>query len=1230
MRNLSVAALLLSAAVLALGSARGVQAGLIERTIEFDAAQVRTSQGSSALSVSGCPEVGLPGQPLLPARGLSVLLPQGEEVASVTATVTGETEIALEYALECAQQQYPLSSTGPHPMTQPNPAIYGSTEAFPESRAVHVTTEIFRGYNLAFIRVYPVLYVGADGVLLAARTVRVTIETRPSAGSLSRSAATLRPGRERDLTALGGLTDDVSEASTYQAGGPIGLLSSLVDPDDTYPYVIITNSTLQASFQPLKQLKEGQGYRTKIVLVSDISAGYSGADLQAKIRNFIIDAYQNWETEYVMLGGDNDIIPHRGLYADAGGTIDADIAADLYYMALDGNWNTDGDSYWGEPAEADLIPEVSCGRAAVGTVTEAANFINKIRKYQLTPVTGQIQNALMVGELLWDDPTWGGDYKDEIKNGSSNHGYTTVGFPGTFNVGTLYDRDLDPDSWDKEDLLPLMNGGRHIVNHLGHSNVTYGLRLYNSDVDTRFTNNGVTNTYNVIYTQGCYSGSFDNRTSSGSYTEDCIGEHLCFIANGAVAFVGNTRYGWGAHSSTRGASQYYDRQFFDAIFGEGITLLGPADVDSRVDNIPFIDATSAGRWVYYELVVMGDPAMDIWTDAPGTLAVELPAVILVGQNQVTVRALATPGGPPVEGARVSLLTDSTYSFGLTDAAGYAYVDPLALEPGEIVVTISAHDFYTYCDTLDVVEATEAFLILSDFPIDDDGTGGSSGNGNGGVDAGETIEALIELANIGQATATGVTATLRCTNPNVSLLDTTATFGPIAPDQEGTAFAPFRFSVDPQVPDGEMLNFEVFLSCDDTTSTAHISFPAMAPELVFGDLSYYDSVVGNNDGCIEAGERFELYVVFVNSGSGPAEDAAVILTCSDPYAAVLQDSSHLSLVPSGGQGETDPAFVVSVDLGCPAFHQILFDIDIYYASGRHGSAGISVSTGGLLADNVESGVGAWTHAVVNDGFVDEWHLETYRNHTGGGTTSWKCGGAGSATYTDFSNGALVTPVLCLGPDATLTFWHWMDCELYGGGSPPYAWDGGIVEISTDNGASWTQIAPEGGYPYRIYPNTASPFGAETPCFAATSGWEQETFDLSLYTGGARIRFQFGSDGYVTEEGWYIDDIQVTADLASVPVDPDRMEPAPTVFALRIADRNPVTSAARIAFDVPSRGPVAVAVYDVSGRTVDTLADAVYEPGRYSCEWQADRVSPGVYFLQMKAPGFEKTHKLVTVR
>jgi hypothetical protein len=905
--------------------------------------------------------------------------------------------------------------------------------------------------------------------------------------------------------------------------------------------------------------------------------------------------------------------------------VDHDIASDLYFGALDGNWNDDADSLWGEPDEADLIPEVSVGRASIATQTEANNFINKLMKYENSPVVSQIKVSQMVGELLWLDPTWGGDYKDEIKDGASTHGYTTTGLPPSFTVHTLYDRDIDPDRWDKDDLIPLLNGGRHLVNHMGHSDVTYGLRMYNSDVETRFTNDGVSNQYFILYTQGCYSGSFDNRTGSGSYLDDCLGEHFHYIEHGAVAFIGNTRYGWGQHESTNGASQYYDRQFFDAIFGEGITAIGKANDDSKVDNIPFVDL-GPNRWVYYQLVLLGDPAMDIWTDTPGYLTVTLPDVIYVGDNEVVVNV--TDGSAPVAGARVSIYDTDSYNCGFTAPAGDAFVDPLASEPGSLLVAVRAHNFYTYVDTVPVVTPNHAVVVIDSFTVDDDGSGGSLGNANGLADDGETVETVVTLKNVGQDSAFSAWALLETAGPYVTVLDSAGSYGDIAPESTVTPGWDFRYEISPSVPDSHSVFFALNISHSDTSYAKHFVVMTSAPVLEIADAAVSDTLYGNDDDCIEPGETVELAITFDNRGSGEGEGVRVIITETDPYVTLENDTAYVSTIIAGGEGIPQPPFVLSFLPECPEFHQVELGIEIVFASGRQTFDSLVVSVGGSLEDDMESGSPSMVHTDLKDGYTDEWHLDDYRNHTAGGTYAWKFGGSGSTRYDDLAHGVLVTPELCLGPNAAFSFWHYCRAETM---DATYAWDGAIVEMSMDGGDSWFQITPVGGYQKIIYPNSDSPFEDDTPCFAWTTDWTEVEFDLSAYEGSAKIRFRFGSDAYYGFEGWYIDDINVTDDLASIDLDERDLEVSPAVFALHGVSPNPFSRSTILAFDVPRTSRVVIDLFDVRGRVVETLADSVTKPGRYALTvGEGSGLPPGVYFLSMRAGSFSETRKVVVVK
>lgn len=177
------------------------------------------------------------------------------------------------------------------------------------------------------------------------------------------------------------------------------------------------------------------------------------------------------------------------------------------------------------------------------------------------------------------------------------------------------------------------------------------------------------------------------------------------------------------------------------------------------------------------------------------------------------------------------------------------------------------------------------------------------------------------------------------------------------------------------------------------------------------------------------------------------------------------------------------------------------------------------TRGGLSNGVEHGTNDWRHAGDNDA----WHITTNRAYSA--SHAWFFGSEAAGHYPHNGDASLVTPTVLLGSDAKLTFMQWLHTE------PPkdstYAWDGCFIEISTNNGASYVPVEPEGGYSHVVYGHSASPYPHGTPCNTGTGGWRRVTVDLSNYAlQSVKLGFRFGCDGYVAGEGWYIDDIAVT--------------------------------------------------------------------------------------------------------
>ena len=168
---------------------------------------------------------------------------------------------------------------------------------------------------------------------------------------------------------------------------------------------------------------------------------------------------------------------------------------------------------------------------------------------------------------------------------------------------------------------------------------------------------------------------------------------------------------------------------------------------------------------------------------------------------------------------------------------------------------------------------------------------------------------------------------------------------------------------------------------------------------------------------------------------------------------------------------------------------------------------------------ESGAADWTHG----GTGDTWMLSSARVH--GGAFSYFA--ADSPTVSDQQ---LTSPEVYL-PNATpltIQFWNWQEIEDTSSG----CYDGGLLEISTDGGATWTQLpnAVMQTDPYDGPISTCCSNPLQT--LDAWCGddplqdWLRSVVDLDAYAGEtATFRFRLGTDSSVGHEGWYIDDVVV---------------------------------------------------------------------------------------------------------
>jgi Zn-dependent metalloprotease len=91
------------------------------------------------------------------------------------------------------------------------------------------------------------------------------------------------------------------------------------------------------------------------------------------------------------------------------------------------------------------------------------------------------------------------------------------------------------------------------------------------------------------------------------------------------------------------------------------------------------------------------------------------------------------------------------------------------------------------------------------------------------------------------------------------------------------------------------------------------------------------------------------------------------------------------------------------------------------------------------------------------------------------------------------------------------------------------DGGVVEYSTNNGASWTDVnglPAVNGYNGTITDETDNPLDGQPGFVAHSRGYKSTRIDLSSKAGSSiRFRFRYGTDESVNDYGWFIDDFRI---------------------------------------------------------------------------------------------------------
>ncbi len=770
-------------------------------------------------------------------------------------------------------------------------------------RAEITGTAGYRGYSVALVRIAPFALGSPPAPVVlqvdtapARRELQPLVRLRPDMVQSQRASADVRAlvANDADVDRFAPSALQMSSIHpAVRADRPRGFQPTS-DPSldgSGVRYLIVTTEALVPSFQILADWKTRRGVPTAIRSIEWIeSRTRHGVDRAETLRNFLVEAYQLWGVEYVLLGGDTDLLPARFAYSNVfgGGTA----PADMYFACLDGTWNADGDSKWGEgglgavPSEADILPELAVARAPVNDATQTVNFVLRVVGYE-TPLFADYQTrAAFMTEVLVP-ANWDSGQSISYNGAPTTELIISQSLPPAFTSDRLYDTYWQYPGSEKllrTSSVAAMNSGVGIVNHLGHG-FRYTMScgngsLVNADADA-LTNGGRTF---VMCMANCAAVSFDY---------NCLAER--FLLNpggGAAAVIGAAR------SVSASLVTVYDRAFFRQLFEQGHVHVADLLNALRLERASLAELDGGDRWIQFSLNALADAEMSVFTGAVRFADVAHAPSVPVGPSTLAVTVQV--GGVAVTGATVCAMKgNEVYSTAITNVAGQVQLPMMPATPGAIAVTVSGANLAQHVDSVQVVAAAGPAVALGGFSVDDDAVAPSAGNGDAAIDAGETIELTLAVVNHGGALADSVSAALSSGDPRVTVLQPDAFAGAVGPGATALAAPACVVQLAGSIPDGTTFDLPVHYT-DRTGATwddrVHLLVGAPRTEIVR----------------VEAVHDIDPLHVFVNVslknyGSGQQPALAGTLTCSDPSVTIVSGSALAGPLAALGGGDAAPRF-----------------------------------------------------------------------------------------------------------------------------------------------------------------------------------------------------------------------------------------------------------------------------------------------------------------------------------
>ena len=557
-------------------------------------------------------------EPGLPLVGIKVAIPNGTEFQSLS--ITGSKQILQTNVLVNSNPMPEPTNAIPSPSASTVPNY--KNKIYPDNTVKYVSTNTMDGYRMICFLVSPFEYDATKGELCFYENISIQINLANSKSASFCSSPFVGKNAKHWIKQLVINPEDVEDLTP--SGASPKIMTSL-SPTGPVDYLIITADSLLSSFDELVEWKRTKGIRTEVISIDSIDHNYTGNTIQLKIKNCLYDYYVNRGLKYVLLGGDDTIVPVQYCYAKVNTPI-TNMPSDLYYACFGDslNWDGNGNGIYGEVADSiDFSPSIYISRLPIRTQEHVSAFLNKLICYEKNPLSKPWHNNILmagarfggnlIGEQQQSDAEAKADslydnYISPYWSGSRVKFFDTyTDFPG----GASYQLVTDSLQTQLQKGYTFMDMGTHGTQERWDLENNY---TYTKTNASSLQNNGFT----IIATVACLTNAFEH--SSVNIPDPCLSE--AFIRNpnsGVVAYLGCSREGWSKHGSNLLDGSYsYEKEYYKSLFNNSKRFHNYAEIVaiSKMQKINGCGSDGKDRWLQLGLNPLGDPEMPVYTQTP--------------------------------------------------------------------------------------------------------------------------------------------------------------------------------------------------------------------------------------------------------------------------------------------------------------------------------------------------------------------------------------------------------------------------------------------------------------------------------------------------------------------------------------------------------------------------------------------------------------------------------------